>query len=263
MRSSALRTRSHRAESVRRALNETPRTEGSNIDAWLQRLSHLAQIGLVILTLLALFYTVLPLYKTALLEESISRKELEYQKLVADQTLIYEQYREFLIETIPLDMEVYCLADPNKRIRRELEKTPIEDRPKRRRIDIMGPPSIILDNPAGCLRANFNDRVKMSKLTEADKMKIITAAAPIMASFEFIQLEAREQYSQASTNAKWRLAIQSPSTSRWPERCKLYLKTYETFEYCTRQFHEQIYAAKLGEELAELRQKTYWAIASR
>ncbi|TWC18640.1 hypothetical protein FBY06_11496 [Pseudomonas sp. SJZ085] len=47
------------------------------LDVWLSRLSHLSQFGLFALTIGALYFTVIPLYKTAALEESIARREFE------------------------------------------------------------------------------------------------------------------------------------------------------------------------------------------
>ncbi|MEV4697531.1 hypothetical protein MRBLMX9_001637 [Pseudomonas brassicacearum] len=47
------------------------------VDVWLSRLSHLSQFGLFALTIGALYFTVIPLYKTAALEESIARRESE------------------------------------------------------------------------------------------------------------------------------------------------------------------------------------------
>lgn len=47
------------------------------VDIWLSRLSHLSQFGLFALTIGALYFTVIPLYKTAALEESIARRESE------------------------------------------------------------------------------------------------------------------------------------------------------------------------------------------
>jgi len=49
----------------------------TSLDSWLARGSHIAQVGLFALTLWALFYTVIPLYKTAALEEQIARREAE------------------------------------------------------------------------------------------------------------------------------------------------------------------------------------------
>lgn len=49
----------------------------SKLDIWLSRLSHVSQFGLFALTIGALYFTVIPLYKTAALEESIARRESE------------------------------------------------------------------------------------------------------------------------------------------------------------------------------------------
>jgi hypothetical protein len=49
----------------------------SKLDVWLARLSHISQFGLFALTIGALYFTVIPLYKTAALEENIARRESE------------------------------------------------------------------------------------------------------------------------------------------------------------------------------------------
>lgn len=53
----------------------------SKIDIYLGRLSHLVQLGLFLVTLWTLYYTVVPLYKSAQIEESLAQKELELQKI--------------------------------------------------------------------------------------------------------------------------------------------------------------------------------------
>ncbi|MBA1245574.1 hypothetical protein [Pseudomonas japonica] len=58
------------------AKNSTYGSE-SNIDLWLGRLSHISQFGFFALTIGALYFTVIPLYKTAALEEAIARREAE------------------------------------------------------------------------------------------------------------------------------------------------------------------------------------------
>lgn len=47
------------------------------LDRWLPRISHISQLGLFILTIGALYFTVIPLYQKALLEEAIAQKEVE------------------------------------------------------------------------------------------------------------------------------------------------------------------------------------------
>lgn len=51
------------------------------IDIYLSRISQLVQIGLFAATLFTIYYTVIPLYKNAQLEESLARKEMEYESL--------------------------------------------------------------------------------------------------------------------------------------------------------------------------------------
>jgi len=49
----------------------------SMLDIWLSRISHISQFGLFALTVGVFYFTVIPLYKVAVLEESIARRELE------------------------------------------------------------------------------------------------------------------------------------------------------------------------------------------
>ncbi len=85
------------------------RMEG--VDKWLGRVSHAAQILLCCFTAWALFYTVIPLYKVALLEESIARRELELneknEELASAKDLlsqlsgeIYQKERGEIIESL-------------------------------------------------------------------------------------------------------------------------------------------------------------------
>jgi len=72
------------------------------IDVYLSRVSQIVQIGLFATTLFTIYYTVIPLYKNAQLEESLARKELEYEslKLRSDKTLSKInrwEYRQFVL----------------------------------------------------------------------------------------------------------------------------------------------------------------------
>ena len=49
-------------------------------DKWLPRLSHFSQFGLFIFTVGTIYFTVIPLYQKALLEEAIAKKEIELRK---------------------------------------------------------------------------------------------------------------------------------------------------------------------------------------
>lgn len=60
----------------------------AKIDIYLGRLSHFVQLGLFIITLWTLYYTVVPLYKSAQMEESLAKKELELEKIQRKATQI-------------------------------------------------------------------------------------------------------------------------------------------------------------------------------
>lgn len=69
-------------------------------DIYLSRISQIVQIGLFATTLLTIYYTVIPLYKSAQLEESLARKETEYELLSVRAKEILEkvnswEYRDF------------------------------------------------------------------------------------------------------------------------------------------------------------------------
>lgn len=53
----------------------------TKFDLWLVRFSYIAQIAILFLTAFAFFYTVIPLYQNAVLQESIAKKELEVKAL--------------------------------------------------------------------------------------------------------------------------------------------------------------------------------------
>jgi hypothetical protein len=58
----------------------TPLPKGNQLDVWLQRLSHLSQFGLFLFTVRTIFFTVIPLYQKALLDEAIAKKEVELKE---------------------------------------------------------------------------------------------------------------------------------------------------------------------------------------
>lgn len=59
----------------REATPHTPR-EG-RFDLWLQRASHISQFGLFLFSIGTIYFTVIPLYQKALLDEQIARKEAD------------------------------------------------------------------------------------------------------------------------------------------------------------------------------------------
>lgn len=67
------------------------------LDVWLLRLSHIAQFGLFLITVGALYFTVLPLYQKAVLEETIARREVELKQANKEIEKAYVGVRKFVI----------------------------------------------------------------------------------------------------------------------------------------------------------------------
>ena len=65
------------------------------IDVWLPRLSQFAQFGLFVLTVGGFYFTVLPLYQKALLEEAIAKKEVELSAATKALDRSYSRIREY------------------------------------------------------------------------------------------------------------------------------------------------------------------------
>ena len=74
-----------------------PTQKGNQVDVWLQRASHLSQFGLFIFTALAIYFTVIPLYQKALLDEAIARKEIELKEANAAREKAYSHLRFFIL----------------------------------------------------------------------------------------------------------------------------------------------------------------------
>lgn len=75
------------------------------LDLWLQRLSHVAQIGLLVFTVWAIFYTVIPIYQKDFLEEQISKKELELSRL---ENALYEKDRANFLRGFIVSASAEC-----------------------------------------------------------------------------------------------------------------------------------------------------------
>lgn len=94
----ATRNKSQRAR-VREGSIPAPVAAPSAWDVWLSRASHIAQFGLFLLTAGTIYFTVIPLYQKALLDEQIARRELELKKVQERLDLAYVRIREFAVRT--------------------------------------------------------------------------------------------------------------------------------------------------------------------
>ncbi len=73
-------------------------------DIWLQRISYASQTGLFILTAVTLYFTVLPLYQKALLDEAIAKKEIELKLANEEIDKAYFQLSKYILNSFVLEM---------------------------------------------------------------------------------------------------------------------------------------------------------------
>ena len=78
------------------------------LDIWLSRISHFSQFGLFVVTIGGLYFTVLPLYQKAVLEEAIARKELELKQYEKTLDEYYLRVRAFILKEFVFSAGAYC-----------------------------------------------------------------------------------------------------------------------------------------------------------
>lgn len=70
-----------------------PVCKTQRLDAWLLRISHFSQFGLFLFTVGAIYFTVIPLYQKALLDEALAKKEVELKDANLALERIYARVR--------------------------------------------------------------------------------------------------------------------------------------------------------------------------
>lgn len=70
----------------------------NRIDIWLPRVSHISQLGLLLLTVGGFYFTVIPLYQKALLDEAIARKEIELKQTLVALDKAYVSVRQIAVQ---------------------------------------------------------------------------------------------------------------------------------------------------------------------
>ncbi|MCP1608294.1 hypothetical protein [Pseudomonas citronellolis] len=162
------------------------------MDLWLARLSNFSQFGLFALTVGTLYFTVIPLYKMAALEELIAKREAqlaeaEHKVIAAQKNLdtltreVYVRERYELIRKFVFGAGAECSG---------LMKQPD--------FDFDGPPlapedKYLIINVRDCLLSEFESFKIEQKLDRADSSRLRSALVSIGANLEKGRIEARKK----------------------------------------------------------------------
>lgn len=153
-------------------------------DVWLQRASLIAQAGLFVITIGTLYFTVIPLYQKALLDEEIAKKQVLLEHTQADLAAAYAQVRSFTIGHFVFDASVECSG---------VMRPPDNERESFR---------AILDiDPATCLNKEFA-RVPLGALRPEDQTRVRAKVAEIVAELVPDRAAAIKKYGEAETTAR-------------------------------------------------------------
>jgi len=80
----------------------------NRFDLWLERLSYISQSGLFFLTIFTIYYTVIPVFQNASLQESISQKEIELKKLRDESDVLYKSLKIEYLNKFQLSLIFNC-----------------------------------------------------------------------------------------------------------------------------------------------------------
>lgn len=213
----------------RRALRQSVRVlakRENSFDLWLVRLSYLSQFGLFALTIAALYFTVIPLYKTAALEEGIAKREAELRDAeehlaAAEKALAEVKERSYVRERTELVNDFIrragasCsgLLQPPEPLRKLGEKR--VEKP-------------LLDIDVGkCLLAELKGVRPDEKLRPADSRVLLARIEALSQNLEKERWEAKEKIDAVPINA-------AADKSTWAEK-GAYQKEFEEFSLKARQ----------------------------
>lgn|SRR6185437_3093268 len=78
------------------------------LDLWLQRIGLISQVGLFLFTVGTIYFTVIPLYQKALLDEQIAQKQIELEKLTSALNSAYVKIRSSAVNTYVFHAGAKC-----------------------------------------------------------------------------------------------------------------------------------------------------------
>lgn len=156
----------------------------TRLDVWLERLSYIAQLGLFAVTLFTIYYTVIPLYQNANLQEAIAKKEVELKELKKESDVLYVSLRHELLSRISSSVMINCDpamsfimrpsgSDNNKSFNDRIDEIKV----------IMG------KDLYSCIKDQQKNSPFVKKLKESDRIELSNAISNLQNPLEEIRLE--------------------------------------------------------------------------
>lgn len=160
------------------------------LDVWLPRVSYISQFGLLLLTVGGLYFTVLPLYQKALLDEAIARKEIELQQTLAALEKAYLSVRQIAVQQFIVQAIDNC--SPFSRLLVDFEHQPKQKSGPRNSSEN----ELLSIDTKSCI-ANAIDRSKaITDLRQGDRSLIEREATRIASSLASHQQRAIKEFDE-------------------------------------------------------------------
>ena len=182
---------------------EPLRTESHWLDVWLPRISHFSQFGLFAATIGGFYFTVLPLYQKAVLEEAIARKEVELAASEKSLEQSYVRLRGFSIKEFVFSTGAECssLMIPPRALRALDEKAP----PGTSEAE-----EILSINAGACIKEKFQKSKPLKELRSADLQTLASHIERIAADLTAKREAARKEFQSIPQRAKANPSILKP-----------------------------------------------------
>jgi len=167
----------------------------SLLDTWLQRISHIAQFGLFLLTAGMIYFTVIPLYQKALLDEQIAQREIELARLQEDLVAAYAKIRSSIVRDFVFQAGVQCsgLMLPIDRLE------PLSTSPSSKQNGHLE--SVLAISPEKCLTQELSVSA-LKELKPQDKGVLLGEVSRIGRTLEEARKVALAQFAKAAETAK-------------------------------------------------------------
>lgn len=212
------------------------------LDVWLPRLANFTQVGLLLLTAGGFYFTVLPLYQKALLDEAFARKEVELKQVTASLEAKYAKLRGVAVRGFIINADADCSG-----FGEVLRKAPDQkvDRAKAFTIDVKK-----------CLIDYEAKSANLSELRTDDRTFFRTEVAKVADKIVNLQSNAAASYSRADED------INDANMEAYAGKREFSARMLKFLAQHMKMTPEQIAARKRLDAVEELRAQrvdSYWS----
>ncbi len=161
------------------------------LDVWLVRASHVAQFGLFLITAGTIYFTVIPLYQKALLDEQIARREIELNRIQDELDVAYKKIRASSVSAYIFRVGAECSG-----LLLPVDQTGEESG---ERVDFAK--RVLSISPEECLRREM-EMAALKELRPGDMSFFQAEVSRVGTRLEAFRKEALDEYSGAEQRAR-------------------------------------------------------------